>query len=350
MQGAFETTAVGILTIVLGWVLTALALLSLILYIWSKRGLSISFDDILLYLSFLISLALMSLTTWAVVVEGQGQHQSAESRSQIELVAKSLLVNEILWSIVNTFLRIAPILFVRKISGTRIQIATIILLVVSVAYFIVVVAISLAICQPIRAGWNPTVMGKCGNEVIAYLCLEVISLVLDLAIVPTLMGLQMSLSKRWGLCGFLSLGSVVFIITALRIAALNRVTSKDFSYDRGYLGLLSILGPLVTIVCCCITSCTGVIRQCWQMWSKSWGFSSTNVIWSRISAYRSRWRSTAITRKNHNTEFTEVISRVERLKSVSTSELSLETRHTTTTREQPATQTSLEATTHLTTC
>ncbi len=45
-------------------------------------------EDIFLYLSFLLSLALMSLTTWAVVVEGQGRHQSAESRSQFDLVAK----------------------------------------------------------------------------------------------------------------------------------------------------------------------------------------------------------------------------------------------------------------------
>lgn len=91
MQDTPETIAVGRLTIALGWVLTALALLSLTLHTWSKKvgGLSINcFDDILVYLSFLISLALMSLTTWAVVVEGQGRHQSAESRSQIELIAK----------------------------------------------------------------------------------------------------------------------------------------------------------------------------------------------------------------------------------------------------------------------
>lgn len=90
MGEAFETTVVGWLTIILGWVLTALALLSVVIYIWSKgvNGTPHRLDDILLYLSFIISLVLMSLTTWAVVVEGQGRHQSAESRSQFDLVAK----------------------------------------------------------------------------------------------------------------------------------------------------------------------------------------------------------------------------------------------------------------------
>lgn len=91
MRDAFETTAVGWQTIIVGWVLTALALLSVIIYIWSKIVMgapSHHLEDIFLYLSFLLSLALMSLTTWAVVVEGQGRHQSAESRSQFDLVAK----------------------------------------------------------------------------------------------------------------------------------------------------------------------------------------------------------------------------------------------------------------------
>lgn len=87
-----EAPSVGSLTIVLGWTLTALALLSVILYTWSRtlnRNLFHGFDDIILFVSVLLSLALMSATTWAVVIEGQGQHQSAESHSQFELVAKA---------------------------------------------------------------------------------------------------------------------------------------------------------------------------------------------------------------------------------------------------------------------
>lgn len=43
--------------------------------------------------------------------------------------------------------------------------------------------------------------------------------------------------------------SRLFIVTGFRIAALHRVNSGDFTYDEGYIGLLSIAGPLSAIIC-----------------------------------------------------------------------------------------------------
>ncbi|KAI0863360.1 hypothetical protein F4860DRAFT_469656 [Xylaria cubensis] len=330
MRGAFETTGVGWLTIILGWVLTALALLSVILYIWSRgvdRTPPHHLDDILLYLSFLLSLALMSVTTWAVVVEGQGRHQSDESRSQFELVAKSLLINELLWGVVNTFLRIGAILVLRRVFKAAVKHlnhTTIILLVASAAYAVAVIATSLAICQPISASWDQTVLGRCGNEIQAYLSLEIISAILDLLIVvaplPTLMRLHMSLGRKWLTGVLLSLGSVVFIITGLRIAALNRVNSHDFSYDQGYIGLLSVLGPLIAIICCCTTASAGTVLHRFWLWAKSRSFSPSNVIWS-ISTRRSRWWSSTATRRDEETNFREVVSKSEPLESAHSLEL-----------------------------
>ncbi|KAI0194561.1 hypothetical protein F4808DRAFT_337282 [Astrocystis sublimbata] len=217
MHEAFETTTIGWLTIILGWILTTLALLSIVVYIWSKRvrGVSMcSLDDILLYLSLLLSLALMSLTTWAVVVEGQGRHQSAESHSQYELVARSLLVNEVIWSVVNTLLRTGAISVIRRITGKHKIFHAIsnVLLVMTAAYAIAAIVTSLVICQPINASWDQTVLGRCGDEVLAYICLESIGAALDLAIVvaplPSLMRMQVTRRKKLAVCFLLSLGSV----------------------------------------------------------------------------------------------------------------------------------------------
>ncbi|KAI0183083.1 hypothetical protein EV127DRAFT_447991 [Xylaria flabelliformis] len=348
MHGAFETTSVGWLTIILGWVLTALALLSVILYIWSRgvdRTPPHHLDDILLYLSFLLSLALMSVTTWAVVVEGQGRHQSDESRSQFELAAKSLLINELLWGVVNTFLRIGAILFLRIFTANKhFNHTTIILLVASAAYAVAVIATSLAICQPISASWDQTVLGRCGNEIQAYLSLEIISAILDLVIVvaplPTVMRIHLPLNRRLKLSVLLSLGSVVFIITGLRIAALNRVNSHDFSYDQGYIGLLSILGPLIAIICCCSTSSADTVLRRFRLWAESRSFSPSNVIWS-IST-RSRWWSSTATRRDQETNFREVVSKSEPLESAHSLELlearSADTAISTPTRLQSETQ------------
>ncbi|KAI8952092.1 hypothetical protein F4801DRAFT_541877 [Xylaria longipes] len=350
MRDSFETTGVGWLTIILGWVLTALALISVILYIWSKfvDGTPHRLDEILLYLSFLLSLALMSLTTWAVVVEGQGRHLSAESQSQFELVAKSLLINEILWGIVSTFLRIGAILFIRKIFSVvrSLRVVTTILLVVSVAYAIAVIASSLAICHPISASWDPTVIGRCGNQVVAYLCLEIISAILDLVIViaplPHVMRLTLAPIRKCGVCVVLSLGSVVFIVTGLRIAALNRVNSHDFSYDQGYIGLLSILGPLISIICCCTSTGATIVFRHFRLWAESWSFSPLNVIRS-MPPRCSRWWSSTATRRDQETKSRGVISRFEPRGSVSDLELfqtkSIDTAISTSTRSHSLAET-----------
>ena len=43
----------------------------------------------------------------------------------------------------------------------------------------------------------------------------------------------------------------VIIITGLRIQALRMVNSRDFTYSKGYLGLLSTLGASLGIIFCC---------------------------------------------------------------------------------------------------
>ena len=43
----------------------------------------------------------------------------------------------------------------------------------------------------------------------------------------------------------------VIIITGLRIQALHMVNAQDFTYSKGYLGLLSMLGVSLGIIFCC---------------------------------------------------------------------------------------------------
>lgn len=107
----------------------------------------------------------------------------------------------------------------------------------------------------------------------------------------------------------------VFIITGLRIAALNRVNSHDFSYDQGYIGLLSILGPLIAIICCCTTASVGIVYRRLRQWAESRRFSSSRVIWS-MPTRRSRWWSSMTTQKDQETKFGRGISKYETLGSV----------------------------------
>ncbi|KAK0631125.1 hypothetical protein B0T17DRAFT_241109 [Bombardia bombarda] len=273
-------SSVGSSTIIAGWVLTAITLLCVSAHLFTRlsRSIKSSIDDYLLYISFILSLALMAFTTYSVAIQGQGRHLADESRSQIEGAAESLLVNEILWSLVNTFMRLAAISFLSRIFAGGITRSwpwlVWLLSCTSVAYGITVIVVALAICRPIRASWDATVAGgQCGNEVMAYLILEVVALVIDFVIIVAPLGtlnrLKLPVRKRLALLGLFSFGSLVFIITGLRLAALNRVNTLDFTYDRGYIGLLSILGPLVGIICCCVTADGAYLWRQMEQWAAS---------------------------------------------------------------------------------
>ena len=60
----------------------------------------------------------------------------------------------------------------------------------------------------------------------------------------------------------------VFIITGLRIQALRMVNAEDFTYSKGYLGLLSTLGALLGIIFCCVPYLRGVYTEMREMLRK----------------------------------------------------------------------------------
>jgi hypothetical protein len=112
-------------------------------------------------------------------------------------------------------MRIGAILFLGRVFGVArpMNVITNVLLFLSITYGVAVIATSLAICQPISAGWDQDIVaGRCGNELIAYLCLEIVAAILDLAItvapLPQIVGLNMSSRMKLPICVLFSLGSV----------------------------------------------------------------------------------------------------------------------------------------------
>ena len=53
----------------------------------------------------------------------------------------------------------------------------------------------------------------------------------------------------------------VLIITILRICSLHSVSSPDYTYSKGYLGLLSVLGALLSIITCCSPGINFFVRK-----------------------------------------------------------------------------------------
>lgn len=81
---AHDAPNIALITLVAGWVFTAVAFLSVILLIWCQRHRdgSLSLDHYLLFSAFTITVSLVVHTSWAVVDEGLGIPRRQISETQ----------------------------------------------------------------------------------------------------------------------------------------------------------------------------------------------------------------------------------------------------------------------------
>ncbi|KAK6858294.1 hypothetical protein PG995_005993 [Apiospora arundinis] len=282
-QGDLKKSNVAVVTIVCTAIFTFLAIISVMIQGYNKihRHMSFGLEDGLVAAAFLISLALVGQIMWAVSDEDQGQHLQDVAPNDIDIIAKvysfnschsnakmcqSLLVGEILWSLVATLIRIATLLMLRRIfSPLWSQTFGFVLFGLVLLHGIAAILAALCICQPIRASWDHSI-GHCGNQTEAYVIFEVMGLILDLIPMPlplyVVSRLGIRRSRKFLASFVFSIGSLVLIITGLRIAALNKVDTSDFTYNQAYLGLLSTLGALISVMLGCAFSLPALLGEC----------------------------------------------------------------------------------------
>ena len=75
---------IAIITLVCGWVFTALAILAVFLLCWSMRlrHRSPETGDYCLFGALILAIVLVGHTSWAIIDEGMGYHQTTLSKSQ----------------------------------------------------------------------------------------------------------------------------------------------------------------------------------------------------------------------------------------------------------------------------
>ncbi|KAF2463436.1 uncharacterized protein BDR25DRAFT_297963 [Lindgomyces ingoldianus] len=258
----------GIVTIACSWTFALLALLSLwAIYLARRREAGIvRSEDLLVYFAFLCSVVLTSITTWAVLREGLYQHLNSVPYSEMELIAKSLVANEALWSLVNTCFRVAACCFNRKIfSFSPTSTVMVAMIVLSVLHFLAALLGGFLICRPVSKSWNPAVQGQCGNEFAAYLSFEIIGLALDITIIlwplKDIINLKLPFRRKAGILFIFTVGILIVIITGLHMKGLTTVDFQDWSYSKGYLGLLSALGSYSSVFLCVVPAIPRMFRN-----------------------------------------------------------------------------------------
>lgn len=81
---------IALITIACGWTFVGIALLGVSLLIWSRRikKIGLGLDGYLTTLALLTTMALMVQTTWAIVVEGQDNHEAEVKGTKFTLVVR----------------------------------------------------------------------------------------------------------------------------------------------------------------------------------------------------------------------------------------------------------------------
>lgn len=180
---------IALITIVCSWTFLMIALLSVSILIWFRRtrNQKLGPDEYLILFAFVTTFAIVAQTTWAIVDEGQDDHEAEVSRTKFALIVRSLIVNQTLWGLVNTLIRLSAVSLIGRIFGAsgkgRLMARS--LLVLSTLYGLVVFLELFLICRPMAVDWDASVKGTCGNQMLSYLVLEVLGLLLDLAILAT---------------------------------------------------------------------------------------------------------------------------------------------------------------------
>lgn len=74
-----------------------------------------------------------------------------------------------------------------------------------------VILVSLLLCRPLKANWDPTVEGHCGSTKASYLVVHIMNLILDVAVaitpIPQLWKLHMARRKKIELSVMFALGT-----------------------------------------------------------------------------------------------------------------------------------------------
>ncbi|MCJ1264136.1 hypothetical protein MMC22_004007 [Lobaria immixta] len=247
----------GVMLIVVSAIFLALAILAVALRLWSlclkKR--SLAANDYLIIIALMFSTGLVAVNVTAVIAGGLGQHTVDLITQPHKLIVfgKSFVAVQPLWVSAITSVKISILRLYINIFRSRIfRNICFVAIAVCGLFFVFDILAAFLICRPLAFNWDITIPGgHCGNKVAVYIAAHTINFVVDVSLailpMPILWGLQMSMRKKIELSIMFSLGTLICIISLLRIAYWRKVLGADLTYSATLLYLFTALEPLLGI-------------------------------------------------------------------------------------------------------
>ncbi|KAI1395047.1 hypothetical protein F4819DRAFT_220384 [Hypoxylon fuscum] len=258
-----ELTLVAIQTAVVLSISTTLALVAIGLRLWSRqiKRTPLGPNDYLIIIAMVLALGVYSNAMIEVFTGGIGHHVNEIIEDDPELIVlylKSFTAAQLLWSASNSFVKFSILsLYMVIFPSTKFRYCCRILMAITLAYFISVLAESFALCRPVEFNWYKSIPdGHCENQSLAYIIAGITNLVIDASVVilpmPMLFSLRLSLLKRFGVAGMFSLGGAICILSFLRVLWVVSWDVTDLTYGVGAGTIYSALEPTLGIVNACL--------------------------------------------------------------------------------------------------
>ncbi|KAF2826708.1 hypothetical protein CC86DRAFT_19852, partial [Ophiobolus disseminans] len=167
-------------SIILSWLLVGLAFLSTmaqLLWLTIKRS-RFTVVEGCVCAALVVSISLVAQTTWAMTNEGAGRDQSDMEKRNIAAFAKSLTINEVLWSIAGALTRVSGCCLLLQLFHTAVILCWSLTATfcVCIAHGIALVIEVCLICRPLAAQWDNDIGGLCGNQMASFAAIEIIGL------------------------------------------------------------------------------------------------------------------------------------------------------------------------------
>lgn len=245
-----------------------LALVAYGLRIWARKLKRRSLDasDWLITASTILTLLLFIIISAGAIIGGAGYHQAditatstgPTNYAALDNAAKLVFVAEMIWLTANAITKLSTLAFYNTVFRvSRFRTVVWILMGLTVAMFAAFVAKDFLICLPVQRNWSfEDPDAYCGVTEKGTLATGIGITLMDAIIVaapmPSLLKLQMPVMKKVMICGIFSLGLVVCVISALRLASVMMIDQKDLTYTVINLGIFTQLEPLLAIIASCL--------------------------------------------------------------------------------------------------
>ncbi|KAF2849616.1 hypothetical protein T440DRAFT_398769 [Plenodomus tracheiphilus IPT5] len=249
----------GISLIVVSSILIPLTLFPVALRLWSRHILRrhMEINDYLSIAGSTLAIANAILTIVAVLHGGIG-YQQIDVTSVYPTFVKLIQASAILYAITSTIIKLSILHLYLVIfplsSGIKYMAYTI--MGITVCYCAGSVVAESLHCNPVTSHDLDKVEAVCTQQESLYFASIILNTVIDFIIfampMPVLWGLRVDRAKRISLVVIFGLGFFICIISALRIAAIERLDYKNFSHSVVSVTLYSVLEPCLGAMNACL--------------------------------------------------------------------------------------------------